>query len=147
MWRKYIQWEKTNPLGTEEYAQHAKRVIYAYEQALLCLGYYPDMWYEAALFQQQTALILTEKGDVKLAAQMNNDVAQLFERAISGLLGDSQLLFFAYADFEEERMKYDNVKKIYNKLLAIEEADPTLVSFGFFMVPFINFRAYIQFMK
>uniref|UniRef100_F1KXJ8 Cleavage stimulation factor subunit 3 n=1 Tax=Ascaris suum TaxID=6253 RepID=F1KXJ8_ASCSU len=133
MWRKYIQWEKTNPSGTEEYAHFARRVIFAYEQALLCLGYYPDIWYEASLFQQQAAVALAEKGDVKLAAQMNAEVAQLFERAIGGLLKDSQLLFFAYADFEEERMKYDNVRKIYDKLLAIEQADPTL--------------AYIQLMK
>uniref|UniRef100_A0A1I7VCC6 Suf domain-containing protein n=1 Tax=Loa loa TaxID=7209 RepID=A0A1I7VCC6_LOALO len=133
MWRKYIQWEKSNPLGTEEYAYFAKRVIYAYEQALLCLGYYPDMWYEAALFQQQAAAVLAEKGDVKLAATMNIDIIQLFERAVGGLLKESQLLFFAYADYEEERMKFDNVKKIYDRLLAIETADPTL--------------AYIQLMK
>ncbi|VDM51270.1 unnamed protein product [Toxocara canis] len=78
MWRKYIQWEKTNPLGTEEYAHFAKRVIFAYEQALLCLGYYPDIWYEASLFQQQAAVALAEKGDVKLAAQMNGEVARMF---------------------------------------------------------------------
>uniref|UniRef100_A0A0R3S461 Suf domain-containing protein n=1 Tax=Elaeophora elaphi TaxID=1147741 RepID=A0A0R3S461_9BILA len=139
MWRKYIQWEKSNPPGTEEYAYFAKRVIYAYEQALLCLGYYPDMWYEAALFQQQAAAVLEEKGDVKLAAVMNTDIIhfytflELFERAVGGLLRESQLLFFAYADYEEERMKFDNVKKIYDRLLAIEAADPTL--------------AYIQLMK
>ncbi|VDN31118.1 unnamed protein product [Gongylonema pulchrum] len=133
MWRKYIQWEKSNPLGTEEYSHFAKRVIFAYEQALLCLGYYPDMWYEAALFRQQAASVLAEKGDVKLSASMNTDITQLFERAVGGLLKESQLLFFAYADYEEERMKYDNVKKIYDRLLAIETADPTL--------------AYIQLMK
>ncbi|VDN53119.1 unnamed protein product [Dracunculus medinensis] len=133
MWRKYIQWEKSNPLGTEEYSHYAKRVIYAYEQALLCLGYYPDIWYEAALFQQHAASVLAEKGDVKLSASLNADITQLFERAIGGLLKDSQLLFFAYADFEEERMKYENVKKIYDRLLEIESVDPTL--------------AYIQLMK
>lgn len=126
MWRKYIQWEKSNPSGTEEYALYAKRVIFAYEQALLCLGYYPDIWYEASLFQQQAATALAEKGDVKLANSLNVEITQLFERAIGGLLKDSQLLFFAYADFEEERMKYENVKKIYDRLLAIETADPTL---------------------
>uniref|UniRef100_A0A183EBM5 Suf domain-containing protein n=1 Tax=Gongylonema pulchrum TaxID=637853 RepID=A0A183EBM5_9BILA len=126
-------WEKSNPLGTEEYSHFAKRVIFAYEQALLCLGYYPDMWYEAALFRQQAASVLAEKGDVKLSASMNTDITQLFERAVGGLLKESQLLFFAYADYEEERMKYDNVKKIYDRLLAIETADPTL--------------AYIQLMK
>lgn len=30
-------------------------VIYAFEQALLCLGYYPEIWYEAALFMQKAA--------------------------------------------------------------------------------------------
>uniref|UniRef100_A0A1I7XTD6 Suf domain-containing protein n=1 Tax=Heterorhabditis bacteriophora TaxID=37862 RepID=A0A1I7XTD6_HETBA len=155
MWKKYILWEKSNPLDTEEYGQFAKRgilhrvfqvieffhyvvikysslkyylftVVYAYEQALLCLGYYPDMWYEAALFLQQASKTLEEKGDVKLSQQMTVEAMQLFDRAIGGLMNESQLLFFAYADFEEERMKFDNVKKIYDKLIAIEHIDPTL---------------------
>ena len=33
-------------------------VIFAYEQALLCLGYYPEIWYEAATFMQKAALEL-----------------------------------------------------------------------------------------
>jgi cleavage stimulation factor subunit 3 len=91
LWRKYIQWEKSNPMNLEEYGQFARRgpiplpdhfslfchfssVIYAYEQALLCLGYMPDMWYEAAFFQQQAAQKLAEKGDVKLSTAMLNDV-------------------------------------------------------------------------
>ncbi|KAJ1361978.1 hypothetical protein KIN20_021376, partial [Parelaphostrongylus tenuis] len=126
MWKKYIQWEKSNPMETEEYGQFAKRVVYAYEQSLLCLGYYPDMWYEAALFLQQAGKQLEEKGDVKLAQQMTAEAMQLFDRAISGLMKHSQLLYFAYADFEEERMKFDNVKKIYDNLLAIDHIDPTL---------------------
>ncbi|PIO72479.1 suppressor of forked protein [Teladorsagia circumcincta] len=126
MWKKYIQWEKSNPMETEEYGQFARRVVYAYEQSLLCLGYYPDMWYEAALFLQQAGKQLEEKGDVKLAQQMTAEAMQLFDRAISGLMKHSQLLYFAYADFEEERMKFDNVKKIYDNLLAIDHIDPTL---------------------
>ncbi|KAK6734378.1 hypothetical protein RB195_017890 [Necator americanus] len=126
MWKKYIQWEKSNPMETEEYGQFAKRVVYAYEQSLLCLGYYPDMWYEAALFLQQAGKQLEEKGDVKLAQQMTAEAMQLFDRAISGLMKHSQLLYFAYADFEEERMKFDNVKKIYDNLLTIDHIDPTL---------------------
>jgi len=37
-------------------------VIYAYEQALLCLGFHADVWYEAALFMQEAAQTLAEKG-------------------------------------------------------------------------------------
>jgi hypothetical protein len=34
----------------------------------------PDIWYEAAAFQQQAAQKLTEKGDVKLSTVMLNDI-------------------------------------------------------------------------
>ena len=44
---------------------------------------------------------------------------------------DSQLIYFAYADFEEERMKFEAVKNIYEKILANEFIDPTLVSYTF----------------
>lgn len=40
---------------------------------------------------------------------------------------DSPLIYFAYADFEEERMKFDSVKAIYEKLVTIDYIDPTLV--------------------
>uniref|UniRef100_A0A183CKR1 mRNA guanylyltransferase n=1 Tax=Globodera pallida TaxID=36090 RepID=A0A183CKR1_GLOPA len=133
LWRKFIQWEKSNPTGTEEYGQLAKRVIYAYEQSLLCIGYMPDIWYEAAFFQQQAAQKLAEKGDVKLSTVMLSDVIKLYERAISGLMKDNQMLHFAYADFEEEKRRFENAKKIYDRLLACESVDPTL--------------AYIQLMK
>jgi len=42
-------------------------------------------------------------------------------------MSDSQLLHFAYADFEEERRNYENAKKIYDKLIEREHVDPTLV--------------------
>lgn len=40
---------------------------------------------------------------------------------------DNQMLHFAYADFEEERRRYENAKKIYDRLLSREDVDPTLV--------------------
>nr|CAD2151073.1 unnamed protein product [Meloidogyne enterolobii] len=128
LWRKYIQWEKSNPLNTEEYGQYARRVIYSYEQALLCLGYMPDIWYEAAFFQQQAAQRLAEKGDVKLSTAMYNDIIHLYEKAVSGLMKSNQMLHFAYADFEEERRKYDNAKKIYDRLLSQQSVDPSLTN-------------------
>lgn len=133
LWRKYIHWEKGNPLNLEEDSQLAKRVIYAYDQALLCLGYMPDIWYEAALFQQQAAKLLTEKGDVKQAGNILTSVVELYEKAVTGLMKDSQLLYFSYADFEEERKNFEKAKEIYGRLLERTELNPTL--------------AYVQFMK
>jgi cleavage stimulation factor subunit 3 len=52
----------------------------------------------------------------------------LYEKAISGLMKDNQMLHFAYADFEEGRRKYENAKKIYHRILSRENVDPSLVS-------------------
>lgn len=62
LWKKYLSWEKSNPLRTEDQSLLTKRVIFAYEQCLLCLGHHPHVWYEAALFLQNSAKTLSDKG-------------------------------------------------------------------------------------
>lgn len=54
----------------------------------------------------------------------------MFERATGSTLKSSMLLYFAYADFEEGRVKYEKVHQIYQKFLEIEDIDPTLVIFN-----------------
>ena len=101
--------------------------------------------------------MLIEKGDMKTANLLLDDASgksrnirvsqklivetmfrhcfvALFERAITTLLKDNQLLYFAYADFEEERMKYANVAKIYDRFIAIPSIDPTLVCAPFVFI-------------
>lgn len=71
-----------------------------------------------------------------------DEAANILERAISGVLSRNALLYFAYADFEEGRMKYEKVHQMYNKFLEIPDIDPTLVSYSFIrgMTPsFYNF--------
>ncbi|XP_066255675.1 protein suppressor of forked [Euwallacea similis] len=133
LWQKYIAWEKCNPLRTEDTALHTKRVIFALEQCLLCLGHHPDIWYQAAQFLEHSSKILTEKGDVNAAKVFSEEAANVFERATSTLLSRNMLLYFAYADYEEGRLKYEKVHQIYSKYLDIPDIDPTL--------------AYIQYMK
>lgn len=62
LWKKYIAWEKSNPLRTEDHATMAKRVMFAYEQCLLCLGHHPDIWVEAAAYLEHSSKLLTDKG-------------------------------------------------------------------------------------
>ena len=52
LWHGYINWEKANPLQVEDPALVTKRVMFAYEQALLCLSHHADIWYEAASYLQ-----------------------------------------------------------------------------------------------
>ncbi|RXG61970.1 Cleavage stimulation factor subunit 3, partial [Armadillidium vulgare] len=133
VWKRYIFWEKDNPLRTDDQTLVTKRVRFAYEQCLLCLSYHPDIWYEAALYLQESSNLLSEKGDVSAAKIFSEEAAQIYERAISGPLRKNQLLHFAYADFEESRLRYQEVHKIYQRYIEMEDIDPTL--------------AYIQYMK
>ncbi|KAH0620859.1 hypothetical protein JD844_021705 [Phrynosoma platyrhinos] len=139
MWKKYIQWEKSNPLRTEDQTLITKRVMFAYEQCLLVLGHHPDIWYEAAQYLEQSSKLLAEKGDMNNAKLFSDEAANIYERAISTLLKKNMLLYFAYADYEESRMKYEKVHSIYNRLLAIEDIDPTLED--------SKGKVYIQYMK
>ncbi|KAK2187952.1 hypothetical protein NP493_149g04059 [Ridgeia piscesae] len=126
LWKTYIKWEKNNPLRTEDPALITKRVMFAYEQCLLCLGHHPDIWIEAAVFLEQASKLLTEKGDQNTGKLFADEAASMYERAITTILKSNMLNHFAYADFEEGRMKYDKVHNIYKKLIAIQEIDPTL---------------------
>lgn len=40
----------------------ARRVMFAYDQCLLCLSHHPDVWYEAALFLENISKLMNEKG-------------------------------------------------------------------------------------
>ncbi|PNF15153.1 Protein suppressor of forked [Cryptotermes secundus] len=133
LWKKYISWEKSNPLRTEDATLITRRVMFAFEQCLLCLGHHPDIWYEAAQFLEQSSKLLTEKGDVNAAKLFSDEAAAVYERATASLLKKNMLLYFAYADFEEGRLKYEKVHQIYNRYLDITDVDPTL--------------AYVQYMK
>ncbi|XP_065560553.1 cleavage stimulation factor subunit 3-like [Artemia franciscana] len=126
LWKKYLSWEKANPLGTEDKILLTRRVMFAYEQCLLVLSHHPDIWYEATLFLEQSAKIMNEKGDVTSSKLFSNEVANMFERCTGGILKNCSLLHFAYADFEESRLQYEKVHQIYQKLIDIRDVDPTL---------------------
>ncbi|KAF4997380.1 hypothetical protein FGRMN_3966 [Fusarium graminum] len=50
MWKKWIAWEKEDPLvlKTDEPKIYNQRVIYVYKQALMALRFWPEIWVDAA---------------------------------------------------------------------------------------------------
>lgn len=51
-WKRWIKWEKEDPLvlKEEDPAAFRNRVVYVYKQALMALRFVPEMWFEAAEF-------------------------------------------------------------------------------------------------
>jgi len=126
IWQKYIAWERSNPLRIEDQVLLNKRVMFAFEQSLLCLGHFPNIWHAAASHLQECARILSEKGDVDNAKTISDQISTLYEKAISNLHAKNLILYLAFADFEEQQMKTENAHELYKKFLAQDGVDPTL---------------------
>lgn len=62
LWKRYITFEKSNPLRSEDTALVTRRVMFATEQCLLVLTHHPAVWHQAAQYLDQSAKLLTEKG-------------------------------------------------------------------------------------
>lgn len=62
LWKKYINFEKSNPLRSEDTALVTRRVMFATEQCLLVLNHHPAVWHQAAQYLDQSSKLLTEKG-------------------------------------------------------------------------------------
>ena len=52
IWKRWIQWERTDPLvlKADNFSAYFKRVVYAYKQATIAMRFEPQFWYEAAEF-------------------------------------------------------------------------------------------------
>ncbi|KAL9085958.1 MAG: hypothetical protein Q9165_007320 [Trypethelium subeluteriae] len=52
IWKRWINWEKDDPLvlKDEDVNAYKDRIVYVYKQALMALRFWPEMWYEAAEF-------------------------------------------------------------------------------------------------
>ncbi|KAE8152712.1 mRNA 3'-end-processing protein rna14 [Aspergillus avenaceus] len=52
IWKRWIKWEKGDPLvlKDEDQAAFKARVVYVYKQALMALRFLPEIWFEAAEF-------------------------------------------------------------------------------------------------
>ena len=50
LWRRWIAWEKDDPLvlKTDEPEAFRQRILYGYKQALMALRFWPEMWVDAA---------------------------------------------------------------------------------------------------
>jgi cleavage stimulation factor subunit 3 len=50
LWKKWIAWEKTDPLAlqADEPETFKQRVLYCYKQALMAMRFWPELWVDAA---------------------------------------------------------------------------------------------------
>ncbi|XVF24585.1 hypothetical protein REPUB_Repub13aG0140600 [Reevesia pubescens] len=101
-WKRLLAFEKGNPQRIDS-ASSNKRIIFTYEQCLMFLYHYPDIWYDYATWHAKS-------GSVDAAIKV-------FQRALKAL-PDSEMLKYAHAELEESRGAIQSAKKLYESLLG-----------------------------
>ena len=58
IWKKWIRWEKEDPLGARDDSPstYKSRILYVYKQAIMPLRFWPELWVEAADFCYKNGL-------------------------------------------------------------------------------------------
>lgn len=102
LWKRLIAYEKSNPQHLDPQILY-NRIGFTYNQCLLCLHHYPEIWFEFAKFEQ-------EKGHSEAASQ-------ILDRAIEAI-PNCLLIHFAYADMLESTKNFKASKLIYDNLLT-----------------------------
>jgi cleavage stimulation factor subunit 3 len=103
-WKRYIAWERSNPLHFEEKSLLIARVLYAYKSALLMLRCFPEIWFDAATF-----LIQQDRSE---------EAIQMLQ---SGLAANptSLLISFTLAEhLESRKVDFTQVTIIFDSMLA-----------------------------
>ncbi|GAY32407.1 hypothetical protein CUMW_002210 [Citrus unshiu] len=93
---------KGNPQRIDT-ASSNKRIIFTYEQCLMYLYHYPDIWYDYATWHAKSGSI--------------DAAIKVFQRALKAL-PDSEMLRYAFAELEESRGAIAAAKKLYESLLT-----------------------------
>ncbi|WMV51258.1 hypothetical protein MTR67_044643 [Solanum verrucosum] len=101
-WKKLLAFEKANPQRIDS-AYANKRIVFTYEQCLMYLYHYPDIWYEYATWHAKAGSV--------------DSAIKVFQRALKAL-PDSEMLSYAYAELEESRGAIQAAKKVYESLFG-----------------------------
>ncbi|KAJ8770398.1 hypothetical protein K2173_015012 [Erythroxylum novogranatense] len=101
-WKRLLAFEKGNPQRIDSVSAN-KRIVFTYEQCLMYLYHYPDIWYDYATWHAKSGSVDT--------------AIKVFQRALKAL-PDSEMLKYAYAELEETRGAIQPAKKIYENLLG-----------------------------
>ncbi|OQV23131.1 Cleavage stimulation factor subunit 3 [Hypsibius exemplaris] len=125
-WRKWIDFERANPLMIDDANKLMRRIAYAYENCLMCCPYRIDIWLETAAHYRDAADKAKARSDQVAERDIIDAAAYCMERGIV-LYPDRALFYLIIADLEEYRKSSpDRVKRIFDRCLGKVTENPTL---------------------
>ncbi|KRZ58517.1 Cleavage stimulation factor subunit 3 [Trichinella nativa] len=130
-WYAYIDYEKSNPLATQCFDLLVRRVIYAYEQVLMCFSDCLALWCDLISFMVQSIETANSRNEVDLSEKLSEEVSRTFERAMDAGMKDEYLIYFVYSQFLENQKRYSEVKEVLQSFIQIPNVDPTIAYIHF----------------
>jgi cleavage stimulation factor subunit 3 len=104
LWKNLLAYEKSNPhkLDTEALRD---RVSFTFNQCLMCLYHFPEIWHEAAQYH------------VTGSNNYPEDAIKVYKQGVNAAK-DSILLALTYADYLESLRKIEKAKKVYERIMS-----------------------------
>lgn len=112
-WKKWIDWEKGNPLGFDNPKDIKTRVSYAYSQAMMSMRYYPEIFFSAALYYVELEFIEDAIDLLNIGIQANPA---------------SFLLSLKLAEIYESDHKFTELKNSFERLIKNLKAERNRLS-------------------
>lgn len=109
-WKRCLAFEKGNPQRIDS-AFSSRRITFTYEQSLMYLYHYPDVWYDYATWHAKSGSL--------------DSAVKVFQRALKAL-PDSDLLKYAYAELEESCGSIQPARKVYESLVSSSDTATSL---------------------
>ncbi|KAJ2781623.1 mRNA 3'-end-processing protein rna14 [Coemansia javaensis] len=103
-WKRYLEWEASNPLRLGDAADVRQRVVYAYEQACMALRFYPEIWIEFSEYYSSVDLPAEALERLRMA---------------SAVLPSSLAVQFAYAEKAEMLKQQAVCKEVYENTVRM----------------------------
>ncbi|KAK9174510.1 hypothetical protein CmeUKMEL1_01270 [Cryptosporidium meleagridis] len=111
-WKRYILFEKSNPLGLDK-SQYFNRVSYSFRNCLLYFSYHPEVWYEYFIFVWNSHPVQFTGMEI---------ATELLSSAIQRFLPKDEILKLVLAEVYELRKKLDKVMHLYHSMIYIESS-------------------------
>ncbi|OLQ18664.1 hypothetical protein ChUKH1_17995 [Cryptosporidium hominis] len=111
-WKRYILFEKSNPLGLDK-SHYFNRVSYSFRNCLLYFSYHPEVWYEYFIFVWNSHPVQLTGMEI---------ATELLSSAIQRFLPKDEILKLVLAEVYELRKKLDKVMHLYHSMIYIESS-------------------------
>ncbi|KAJ3416192.1 hexokinase A [Chytridiales sp. JEL 0842] len=104
-WKKWINWEKSNPLHLDDTSVVISRVSYVYKLAMSMMRHFPEIWLDAAAY-------FNDVNRPDEAVKLLSEACEIMPQSI--------LVIFAYVELlETQKRPFSDIAQVFDGLITV----------------------------